>query len=45
VITLSGGGALSASIKGRDPKELIQLADRCLYSAKTSGRNRVAMVG
>jgi diguanylate cyclase (GGDEF)-like protein len=45
VITLSGGGALSASVKGRDPKELIQMADRCLYSAKTSGRNRIAVVG
>lgn len=45
VITLSGGGALSASVKGRDPKELIQMADRCLYSAKSSGRNRIAVVG
>lgn len=45
VITLSGGGALSVSVKGRDPKELVQMADRCLYSAKTSGRNRIAVVG
>jgi diguanylate cyclase (GGDEF)-like protein len=44
VITLSGGGALSSSVKGRDPRELIQVADRCLYQAKASGRNRIAMV-
>jgi diguanylate cyclase (GGDEF)-like protein len=44
VITVSGGGALSGAAKGRDPRELIEIADRCLYQAKTSGRNRVAMV-
>jgi diguanylate cyclase (GGDEF)-like protein len=44
VITVSGGGALSGAAKGRDPRELIEIADRCLYQAKTSGRNQVAMV-
>jgi diguanylate cyclase (GGDEF)-like protein len=43
-ITVSGGGALSGAATGRDPRELIEIADRCLYQAKTSGRNQVTMV-
>jgi diguanylate cyclase (GGDEF)-like protein len=44
VITVSGGAALSDAVEGRDPRELIEIVDRCLYQAKSSGRNRVAMV-
>jgi diguanylate cyclase (GGDEF)-like protein len=44
VLTISGGGALSAASDGGDPRPVFELADRCLYQAKTTGRNRVVMV-
>ncbi len=37
-ITVSGGCALSA---GTDTDALLQLADKCLYQAKASGRDRI----
>lgn len=44
VITVSGGGALSSAAPDRDPRPVFELADRCLYQAKSTGRNRVVMV-
>jgi|GEM_PF-6742155 len=44
VVTISGGGSLSAAADGGDPRPVFELADRCLYQAKTTGRNRVVMV-
>jgi diguanylate cyclase (GGDEF)-like protein len=43
LITMSGGGALSTVAMG-DPTQVFDLADRCLYQAKSTGRNRVVMV-
>ena len=43
LITISGGGALSSAAAG-DPSQVFDLADRCLYQAKSTGRNRVVMV-
>ena len=43
LITISGGGALSSAAAG-DPRQVFDLADRCLYQAKSTGRNRVVMV-
>ncbi|HTE06314.1 MAG TPA: diguanylate cyclase, partial [Planctomycetota bacterium] len=44
VITVSGGGSLSSAALGHDPKLAFEVADRCLYQAKSTGRNRVVMV-
>jgi len=41
-ITLSGGGAL-ARMQDRDVQDVIERADRALYAAKISGRNRVVI--
>ncbi|HEX5011229.1 MAG TPA: diguanylate cyclase [Planctomycetota bacterium] len=43
LITISGGGALSSAAVG-DASQVFDLADRCLYQAKSTGRNRVVMV-
>ena len=37
-VTVSGGCALSM---GDDPDALLQLADKCLYQAKASGRDLI----
>jgi diguanylate cyclase (GGDEF)-like protein len=44
VVTVSGGGSLSNAALGHDPKTAFEIADRCLYEAKSTGRNRVTMV-
>jgi diguanylate cyclase (GGDEF)-like protein len=44
VITVSGGGSLSSPALAHDPKLAFEVADRCLYQAKSTGRNRVVMV-
>jgi diguanylate cyclase (GGDEF)-like protein len=44
VITVSGGGSLSKPDDSFDARDVIEIADRCLYQAKDGGRNRVVMV-
>ncbi len=43
VVTVSGGGALSKVDAEHDPKPVLEIADRCLYEAKATGKNRVVM--
>ncbi len=43
VLTVSAGGSLSSADGGHDSRDVLQTADRCLYEAKSTGRNRVVM--
>jgi diguanylate cyclase (GGDEF)-like protein len=44
LVTVSGGGALLGGPLASDVRAVFELADRCLYQAKSTGRNRVVMV-
>jgi diguanylate cyclase (GGDEF)-like protein len=44
VVTVSGGGAFFGGPLASDVRAVFDLADRCLYQAKSTGRNRVVMV-